>query len=136
MTKLIIRVIFFLLGCLLLLDAALPSRIERVFVDRHSKTNFSDNSKRTNTRETRYKLEFTGGSINSCSVGYSLYSRLNDGDELEVAATNILKRCTRISQGGQTLRGEGIAKYSIPIAGLLLIAAGLGFLKIFRTSEY
>ena len=131
MIKFGMRILFIGLGILLILDAFLPKTIEHVAIDRHHIYTSRDSS--NSKFETKnYTLEFNRGSIGSCNVGYSVYSRLNDGDEVEVSATKFTKRCARITHAGQTLQSDGWVWTLSPLVGLAIILSSLGIFGLDR----
>jgi hypothetical protein len=123
--KLLARIFLIAFGVVLILDAFLPGKTEHVAVDRHS-TSVTHDTTRPNSKETHYRLAFNAGTIGSCEVGYSLYSRMNDGDEIDVSASKLLNRCTNIRQGAQSLYSPGLPKFVVALGGILLILMAFG----------
>jgi hypothetical protein len=70
-----------------------------------------------------------GGTVRSCSVGHTLYRRLNDGDRIEVRSSRILKRCVRIAQGEEVIEDDGHWKLMRLIIGALMLASAFGWLR-------
>lgn len=126
----LMRIFFAIFGLVLLADAVLPNKTDRVTVDRHRSAIVRDENDRHALNEVDYKLELIGGSVSSCDVGHTVFTTVKDGDLLELSSTRLMKRCTRISRQGKTLHREGVARFLFPLAGLVLIAAAFGLVQI------
>jgi hypothetical protein len=133
MFKLLLRVAFFIIGVVLLLDIGLPTRVEQLQIDQHTSQTQIDHrptrSADSRWADTSYTLHLIGGRISSCSVGYSTYSRLQDGDTVDVQSTNLFKNYIRIARGNEVIESNKHWKLFGLIGGILLIAAGIGWLK-------
>lgn len=107
MLKTLIRAVAFIAAVVLLLDVLLPTRIESAQVDRHSSFTQRDvnpeNGRRLPSSHTDYKLHLAGSQISSCKVGHSVYTRLQDGDALEVRSSRLFKACIEITHGHDVL---------------------------------
>ncbi|WIV97976.1 hypothetical protein [Kinneretia aquatilis] len=127
------RCIFFFLGSALLADVALPTRIETLLVEQHtSQTQTAQRSTpSTDSRwaDTSYKLHLSGGGPSSCSVAYSTYSKLKDGDSIEVRSSKVFRTCVHIARGEEVFESDGLWKWIALFSGLLLIAASFGWVK-------
>jgi len=121
----------FIVGLVLLLDAGLPTKTESIQVDRHTSRleNRTTGSGHAGGADTSYTLHFLGGRVSSCSVGYSAYNKLKDGDTVEIRATKLFKTCVRIAQGAEVLQFDKYWKLMRLIGGCLLIAAAIGWIK-------
>ena len=133
MIKLLIRCLFFIVGIALLLEIALPTRTEQVQVDQHTSQTQTDyrptSGGDSRWADTSYKIHLIGGRLSSCSVGYSTYSKLKDGDAIEVQSTKLFRICTRITRSEEVIDSYGHWKLIALICGCLLIAAAIGWLK-------
>lgn len=127
MFKALGRGLAFLFGLTLLLEAALPVRIEHLRVDQH--TSSTHRRTQTSTVDTSYTLHLVGGKPSSCSVGMLSYQRLNDGDEVEVQSTKVFRRCVRISRGDELIDYEKYWRLFALLSGGLLVAAAFGWVK-------
>jgi len=93
--KFLSRCVLFVVGVVLLLDIGLPTRTEQLRVDQHTSQTQTDyratRSPDSRWADTSYKIHLVGGRLSSCSVGYSTYSSLKDGDAVEVQSTKTLQ---------------------------------------------
>lgn len=69
-------------------------------------------------RSNDWKLELDGTTIRECHVDASTWSRLSEGDEIEVRATRFTHRCTSIVHNGVKL-------WSNWLNGALVLLGGL-----------
>lgn len=128
MFKFLFRCALFIVGLTLIADTGLPARIEQLRIDRHSSHTQSDD-RGHRTGDTNYTLHLIDGAVSKCSVGHALYTRLKDGDSLEVRSTRFFKNCIRISQGDEVLQDDGYWRYIGLVFGALLIASAFGWLR-------
>lgn len=133
MVKLLVRCIFFIVGIALILDAALPTRMESLQVDRH--TSHTETEHRTASggdsrwADTKYTLHLIGGVLRSCSVGHAAYAELKDGDAIDVQSSKLFKTCVHISRAGVVIESFQHWKWFALIGGVVLLAAAIGWLK-------
>jgi hypothetical protein len=120
-----------IVGIVLLLDILLPTSTESLQIDQHTSSTEQRPSAGTNARsaDTSYTLHFAGGRVSSCSVGYSAYWKLKDGDTVVVQATKLFKNCIRITRGEEIVQANKYWKLLALIGGGLLVAAAIGWLK-------
>jgi hypothetical protein len=131
--KFLVRCTLFIVGVVFILDIGLPIRTEQNQVDQHTSQTQTDH-RQTRTGDSRwadtsYKIHLVGGSFSSCSVGYSAYATLKDGDSVEVQSTRLFKTCIRISRGTDVIEVDKHWKLFALAFGGVLIAIGLGWLK-------
>ncbi len=124
MFKLLIRLACFIAGVVFLLDAGLPTTTQELHVDGHESHIDTKTS-----HDTSYSLKFVGGRLNSCSVGYSAYNQLSDGDTVTVKSSRILGECIRIERGDQEVYQERFWKIIRCVGGLLLLAVAFGWIE-------
>jgi hypothetical protein len=119
----LVRCLFFILGCGLLLDVALPMRNESLSVDAH--TTRTEHRSDDHFHDTDYEVHFIGGKTRSCSVGYEAYGKLHDGDRVEVRSTRLINACRGIVRDGETILRYASGWWIVHLlaAGLLLAAA-------------
>lgn len=133
MIKFLVRFCMFIAGVALILDIALPTRTEQLQVDQHtSQTPTGYRANRggdSHWADTSYKIHLIGGVLSSCSVGYSTYGKLKDGDQIEVKSTRLFKNCIRIARREELLESDKYWKLFALICGGLLIAVAVGWLK-------
>ncbi|PTT86750.1 hypothetical protein DBR42_13075 [Pelomonas sp. HMWF004] len=122
------RCCLFIAGLVFLADAGLPTRTEQLQVDRHTSQTKRDNRSAASS-DTSYTLHLVGGSVRNCSVGYALYTRLNDGDRIEVRSSRVFKQCVRISQGEDIVEDDKYWKLIRLIIGGLMLATAFGWLR-------
>jgi len=131
--KFLVRCCMFLAGVALIVDVAIPTRTEQLRVDQHTSQTQTDyrTTRGGDSRwaDTSYKIHLIGGVLSSCSVGYSTYGKLMDGDQIEVTSTKLFKNCIRIARGEELLEADKYWKLFAIICGGLLIAVAVGWLK-------
>jgi len=118
----------FIAGLVFIADAGLPTRTEQLLVDQHTSYAKRDNVSARGS-DTSYTLHLVGGAVRSCSVGYALYTRLDDGDRIEVRSSRVLKRCIRIAQGDDVIEDNKYWKLIGLIVGGLMLASAVGWLR-------
>jgi hypothetical protein len=124
MMALVVRIVMFLAAILVTANVLLPNRQERVRVDGHSTSESHERSAHQGDRTSiDYRLRFAGGSIGSCSVGYSAYNALKDGDEVLVSTTRVFKSCTRITRDGEAIIPTGGRWAGLALAAFLFAGA-------------
>lgn len=128
MFKFLFRCVLFIAGLVLIADAALPTRIEQLRVDQHT-SRAGTNSRGSGAGDTDYSLHLIDGVVSQCSVGYAIYTRLKDGDRIQVRSTRLMRNCIGISQGEEVLQDGKAWKYAGLLFGALLIAAALGWVR-------
>ena len=128
MLRFLFRCCLFIVGLVLIADTGLPTRVEQLRVDRHS-SSYNTDHRGTGAGDTSYTLHLIDGVVSTCSVGYALYTKLNDGDGIEVRSTRLFKKCIRISQGSEVLEDDRYWKYIGLVFGALLIASAFGWLR-------
>src|SRR5450432_544941 len=131
MLKFLLRVVSFIVGLVLLAEVGLPTSSQSLQVDQHTSTVSHRSSNGINSRwaDTSYTLHFVGGRLSSCSVGYSAYGKLKDGDTVEVQATKLFKTCIRITRGDEVVEADNHWKLFEIIGGLLLLAVAIGWIN-------
>lgn len=128
MFKFLFRCVSFIAGLALIADTGLPARNEQVRVDQHT-SHYETDNRGFRSGDTHYTLHLIDGVVSKCSVGHALYSRLKDGDRIEVQSTRLFKNCTRIAQGEDVMQDDKYWKYIGLIFGALLIAAAFGWVR-------
>lgn len=129
MLKLLLRIAMAVAGLAFLVDAGLPFTTQALHVDGHSTSTSRTSGNTGPTRDTTYHLKFADGGLDSCSVGYATYSRLNDGDAVTVKSSRLLKSCVSIERAGETVHTERYWKTAHIALGILLIVIALGWIK-------
>jgi hypothetical protein len=125
MLRLFLRCVFFLAGIALLADVALPIRTEHLQIDRHTSRHESGRD----GFDTSYEVHLVGGTMRSCSIGYSAYSSLKDGDSVDVGSTRLWRICVRIVRGDEVIQPSGYWWLAALLGGGILVAAAVGLLK-------
>ncbi|WP_255991633.1 hypothetical protein [Chitinolyticbacter albus] len=112
-------------------DTGLPTRREELQVDRHtSSTQYERVGDRHGTQaDTSYTLHFTGGRLSSCSVGYSAYGRVEDGETVSIRSTRLLKTCIRVSKGDEVIHENKFWRIFGFFFGCLLIGVAFRWLE-------
>ncbi|HSD38725.1 MAG TPA: hypothetical protein VLC92_14535 [Rhodocyclaceae bacterium] len=127
------RIIFFGVGVAVLLEAWLPETVETSRVTQHQ-TSTSRNIGKISSEQTSYTLALGGGQIDYCGVNEAAYTRLKDGDIVEVRASPLLRSCVHISRGSEVFMTSNTTGINAIIGGILLIALALIWPK-FQHSE-
>jgi hypothetical protein len=123
MLKLLLRLFFLCFGALLVLDALLPTTTQTLTIERHSVHSSSKG------RGDSYYIEFNNYRVSSCSVSRERYHALQNGDEVVVKSTTLLKHCVRIEKDGVVLSNKGIWRLLGILLGAGFIAYGIGWIK-------
>ena len=123
----------FVAGVVILLEMWLPVQTQQLRVDQHTSRFEPDinpnNRYRRGWGDTSYTIKLVGGAVKSCSVGYAAYTKLKDGDTVDVTATKFLGQCRRIARGDEVLESRMEKQWLIIMAGCLLIAFAIGVIK-------
>jgi len=136
MFKVLARIFMFVAGVFILLDTGFPTVTESMQVDRHTSNVQQSSGSTGHLSDTSYNLQFIGGRVGSCSVGYSAYSKARDGDTVVVNSTKLFRKCIRISRDDEVLYVEKYWKLFACIFGFLLIAAAMGWVKSDDNGSY
>ena len=123
MMTLIGRLLMFAFAVLVACDALLPTHTAVEIVDRHVRTSHWRN-------QTDYNVYFSGGDVHSCSVGWSTYDALKDGDEVTLTASRVFKSCTGIARGGDILSRPGLGKWLELAFAAFLLAGAFGWIDM------
>jgi hypothetical protein len=136
----LLRIAVLVGGIAFLLDAFLPTRVESLKVDLHTSRIIYNHHHQiwmnNHIGDTKYTLDFVGGRMSSCEVGYAAYSKLHDGDAVEIQETRILKKCIIISKDGEVIESNKFLKYIEILIGCVLIAFGMGWLKADNDKDF
>lgn len=116
-------------GLVLILDSSLPARTEHVAVDGHEVATSRDNGP-SSVIERYYRLTFNSEVIDHCNVGYALYHRMRDGEEVDVSASWLLGRCLAIEQYRRTLYTPEVSQALVMLIGILLLISALGVTRL------
>jgi hypothetical protein len=127
--RLLSRIFLFIIAILSLSDSGLPPRQEELRVDQHSSFVEHNHQPHGAWADTTYKLHFVGGHLSSCSVGYSAYTGLKDGDAVAVRSTRVLGNCIEIRRGGEIISNSKYWRWFGLAIGLLFLAMAFGWIK-------
>ena len=121
----ITRLAAFLVAVLLAIDGFSGERTETLHVDRHTRS--------TGWRhDDSYRLQFVGGRVDSCEVGWSAFNALGDGDEVTVATSRVFKSCDGIRRGDEEIARPNMHKWFTLLPIALLLAATFGWIQFDR----
>ena len=121
----ITRLAAFLVAVLLAIDGFSGERTETLHVDRHTRS--------TGWRhDDSYRLQFVGGRVDSCEVGWSAFNALGDGDEVTVATSRVFKSCDGIRRGDEVIARPNMHKWFMLLPIALLLAATFGWIQFDR----
>jgi len=110
---------------LLAIDGFSGERTETLHVDRHTRS--------TGWRhDDSYRLQFVGGRVDSCEVGWSAFNALGDGDEVTVATSRVFKSCDGIRRGDEEIARPNMHKWFMLVPIALLLAATFGWIQFDR----
>lgn len=125
MISVLIRIALFVFGVVVLIDGGMPPRTEQLLVEGHR----SDTTHRANNvsanRDTEYIVNFSDGKERSCTVPWSAYEALNDGDTVTVRSSRLLGHCLEIRRGDEAIMTPSWWKIGCLIGGVLLIAMAI-----------
>jgi hypothetical protein len=133
--RLILRFVLLIVGGVLLLDAALPLRSETLQVDQHTSHETQRTSTAQRSGDTSYTLHLVGGLVSSCSVGYSAYTALKDGDTVSLQSSRLFRYCIGLSRDAQVIESERDWRLWLVLVGCVLIAVGVGWLRLDTDGE-
>ena len=132
MLSLLIRIAAFVAAVAILVDGFLPSTFESAQVDRHiARNNYNTNRYGHRTHDTSYDLEFSGSRADSCSVGYTTYNALHDGDSVTVQMSRIFRDCIAIQRDGEMVYRDSGRRFGSALMALVLLAISFGWLQWF-----
>jgi len=114
------KLFIFTLSFILIADSFLPANEFHYKIDRHRITDeglFAKN----------YQLMLINGPVKSCSVGYSAYTAVKDGDSVIVKSSRIFRACWVINFDGQVIYRESYGRLLLFILGLGAFAVACGW---------
>ena len=124
----ITRLAMFIVAVLLAVDAFSAERSESLRVDRHvrvSRWHQGDD----------YRLDFVGGRVESCTVGWSAFSALDDGDVVSVETSRVFKSCDGIRRGDEVISRARSHKWLLLVPIAILLAAAFGWIQFDRRND-
>ena len=121
----ITRLAALLVAFLLAIDAFAAQRNETLRVDRHVRLSHWHHG-------DDYRLEFVGGRVDSCTVGWSAFNALNDGDLVSVNTSRVFKSCEGIRRGEEVISQAHLRKWLLLIPMAILLAAAFGWIQFDR----
>jgi hypothetical protein len=108
-----------------LIDGGMPAVTEQLQVEGHrSHDNYNARNVAAN-HDTQYIVNFSDGKERSCTVTYSAYEALNDGDTVTVRSSRLLHHCLEIRRGDEAIMSPSWWKIGCLIGGLLCIAGAI-----------
>ncbi len=119
------RLAALLVAILLAIDAYSGERTEALRVDRHTRAAGL-------RHDDTYRLHFVGGRVESCEVGWSAFSALNDGDEVSVDTSRVFKSCDAIRRGDESITRAHLHKWLLLLPIAILLAAAFGWIRFER----
>ncbi len=124
----ITRLAALLIAFLLAIDAFSAQRNETLRVDRHVRLSHWHHG-------DDYRLEFVGGRIDSCTVGWSAFNALNDGDVVSVDTSRVFKSCEGIRRGEEVISQAHLRKWLLLVPMAILLAAAFGWIQFDRGAD-
>ena len=121
----ITRLAALLVAFLMALEAFAPERTETLRVEHHERVPRWH-------RVDDYRLEFSGGRLESCLVGWSAFNALNDGDVVVVDSGRVSRSCYGIRRGDEVIRPASSYKWLLLLPIALLLAAAFGWIRFER----
>jgi hypothetical protein len=121
----ITRLAMFIVALLLAVDAFAAERNDSVRVDRHVRVARWH-------RDDDYRLDFVGGRVESCAVGWSAFNALNDGDVVSVGTSRVFKSCGGIRRGDEAISQAQAHRWFLLIPIAILLAAAFGWIQFDR----
>ena len=107
------------LALALAFDAFMPATTSTAHVDRHA---MSEQWR----MQTRYTLYFVGCRVDECSVGYSAYTTLKDGDAVTLTTSRVFKTCEVILRDDEVIEKPGAGRWLVLVVIAFLLAGGFG----------
>jgi hypothetical protein len=121
----ITRLAALLIALLLAIDAFSAQRNETLRVDRHVRLSHWHHG-------DDYRLEFVGGRVDSCTVGWSAFNALDDGDVVTVNTSRVFKSCEGIRRGEVVISQAHQRKWLLLVPMAILLAAAFGWIQFDR----
>ena len=121
----ITRLAALLIAFLLAIDAFSAQRNETLRVDRHVRLSHWHHG-------DDYRLEFVGGRVDSCTVGWSAFNALNDGDVVSVDTSRVFKSCDGIRRGDEVITQSRWRRWFLLVPMLILLAGVFGWIQFDR----
>jgi hypothetical protein len=118
----ITRLAALLIALLLAIDAYSGERTQTLRVDRHVRVSRWH-------RDDDYRLQFVGGRIDSCAVGWAAFNALADGEEVAVDTSRVFKSCDGIRRGGEVIAEAHLRKWFVLLPMAILLAAAFGWIQ-------
>ena len=118
----ITRLAALLIAILLAIDAFAGGRSETLRVERHSRVPHWH-------RGDDFRLDFSGGRVDSCKVGRSAFEALGDGDVVSVDSSRVFKSCEAIRRGDDVITQANLRKWLMLLPMAFLLAAAVGWIQ-------
>ncbi len=118
----ITRLAALLIAILLAIDAFTGGRSETLRVERHARIpqwHLGDD----------YRLQLSGGRVDSCRVGRAAFDSLADGDLVSVSSSRVFKACDAIRRGDEVVVQSPLRKWLLVLPMLFLLASALGWIR-------
>ena len=123
----ITRLAALLIAILLAIDAFSGERTQTLRVDRHTRIHGS-----SWRHDDSYRLDFVGGRVESCDVGWSAFNALADGDEVSVDTSRVFKTCDGMRRGDEVIARPGVHRWFMLVPIAILLAAAFGWIRFER----
>ena len=122
------RLAALIIALLLAIDAFSGERTQALRVDRHVRVPRWH-------RDDDYRLQFVGGRVDSCAVGWRAFDALADGDLVDVETSRVFKSCDRIRRGDTVIAEAHLRKWLVLLPMAILLAAALGWIQFERRRD-
>jgi len=119
------RLAAFIIAILLAIDGFSGERTETLRVDGHARIPRWH-------RVDEYRLQFAGGRVQSCEVGWTVFNALSDGDQVVVDTSRVFRSCDGIRRGDEVINPSSSRKWYLLVPMLILLAAALGWIQFDR----
>ena len=124
----ITRLAALLIAILLAIDAFSGVRTQILRVDSHVRVSRWH-------REDDYRLQFVGGRVDSCAVGWTAFNALADGDEVTLDTSRVFKSCDRIRRGDEVIAEAHLRRWLVLLPIAILLAAAFGWIQFERRED-
>ena len=121
----ITRLAALLIAILLAIDAFSGVRTQILRVDSHVRVSRWH-------REDDYRLQFVGGRVDSCAVGWTAFNALADGEEVTLDTSRVFKSCDRIRRGDEVIAEAHLRRWLVLLPIAILLAAAFGWIQFER----
>ena len=116
------RLAALLIAVLLAIDAFAGGRSETLRVEHHSRVLHWHQA-------DEWRLHFSGGHVESCSIDRPAFDALVDGDVVAVDSSRVFRSCSGIRRGAEVIMRANQHKWLVLLPMAFLLAAAFGWIR-------